>query len=342
MNLKKLQYDLKRIGIVGLFRRIFLKQDTYELAFNRYYCKLGKDQYENELAEWYHIRTGRPKESIWNPVTFNDKINYLKMHDFSDIKTICSDKYAVRKYISDTIGQEYLIPLLGCWENFADIDFSKLPDRFVLKSNTGSGRIKLVDNKKMERCYISELKKTVDFWQNVPFGYDGMEIQYLPINRKILAEQFIGSDNGKPPKDYKFHCFHGMPLLVEYMYERVIGTHTVCESWMDINFNETNIKELGDTHVRVPEMDKLKPTGYDKMVKIAKLLSSPFKYVRVDLYNIEGKIYFGELTFTPARGNDKWEDSNTDYLLGNLLEVEKDESRSFEELQTFVKEQFID
>lgn len=337
---KDKKYLRKRIGTIGIVLdkfNFFNQMSEYEYMVLKYYSRLDPGRYPEELDEWYQYKTGRPVGSIEHPVTFNDKINYLKLRDNIETRTLCADKYAVRQYIADKIGEEYLIPLLGYWEDPDKIDFDVLPEKFVLKSNTGSGRVRVVEKKKLTSESKQSLLHSLRSWQKTPIGYTGMEVQYLNIPRKIIAEQFISNDGNSLPYDYKFHCFHGVPLLLEFLTDRTTGTHDYKINCLTIDFKQTNIYETGFVSHTAVE----KPEGYEKMVEIARTLSSPFTYVRVDLYNIRGKIYFGELTFTPCNGYDQWDNPATDEQIGRLLEVEKPETRTESELRKLTEELFV-
>lgn len=335
-RLDKIFYLFHRLGLLGTVRHYIHKDDEeYEIMYNRYYKTLPEEKYLDELIEWYDYALNRKRDCILNPKSFNDKIQWLKLNDNSEIKTKCSDKYAVRNYISESIGEKFLIPLLGVWESFEEIDFSILPKKFVLKSNTGSGRIIIFD----DNVDLEQLKDTVNKWQRLPFGYNGMEIQYLPIERKIIAEEFIEEMDGNL-HDYKFHCFNGVPALVEFMGDRDLKRHTSSETWCDIDFNPLKIKEKESGNFTNYVANCIKPENYDKMVEIAKTLSAPFKYVRVDLYNVNGQIYFGELTFTPDNGLDIWEDAETDNNIGSLLSLNDNKKADADLIHNAVTELF--
>ena len=335
---QKVNYLVKRLGIKKTIMHYLGKKDNeYICMYDHYYSKLKKDQYLNELCEWYDYALGRKSDCVTNPKTFNDKIQWMKLNCVDEIRTVCSDKFAVREYIKNAIGEDYLIPLLGKWDLFSDIDFDRLPQKFVLKSNTGSGRIIIVsDNQASNPTF---LKRELDMWQRIPFGYNGMEIQYLPIVRSIIAEQYIEEMDGSL-HDYKFHCFNGAPALVEFMGERDLVNHTSTETWCDINFNPLNIVEKLDGNFANYTGECKKPKNYDKMLEIVRILCEPFMYVRVDLYNLEGKILFGELTFTPDNGLDQWETEDTDEKIGRLLILDPQAKQTEENLLKQVHEFF--
>lgn len=320
MKIFKVKYYIKRLGIVGVLRRILNKLgiiefDMYEYIYNRYYSKLKIEDYESELIQWYKFNTEDKRNPLINPRTFNEKIQWLKLNDNSSLKTKCADKYEVREYITRKIGEEILVPLYGCWTMFDNIDFDKLPEKMIFKSTTGSARYKIVQNK--EKINFLELKKTMGKWVKLPFGYAGMEIHYLDIERKIICEKLLDME-GSSVADYKIHCFNGKPLMIEYLSDR--NGDSVLDSWYDTNWNRLNISSDSSTYknhtYNVP-----KPQQLDKMLKISEILSKDFIYVRVDLYQIKGSIFFGELTFTPCNGIDRWKGKESQIHVGELIRL---------------------
>lgn len=320
MKTFRISYIFKRFGINGIIKMILnklglIKFDIYEFLYNNYYKNLKKEEFRNELIDWYKYRSGENVNPLINPKTFNEKVQWLKLNDSSQLKTICADKYAVRKIVAEKIGKKYLVPFLGNWERYEDIDFSKLPEEMIFKSTTGSGRYKIIRNK-MNINY-EDLKESMDMWQKLPYGYAGMEIHYLDIPRKIICEKLLNM-TGPSVVDYKIHCFNGNAMIVEYMSDR--KNNSYCESWFDTRWNKLNIIIDADNafnHKEIPDP----PENLEEMIKIANILSKDFIYVRVDLYEIDGDIYFGELTFTPANGYDEWEGNESQILVGDLLRL---------------------
>lgn len=332
-KIAKFNYFVKRLGIKNTIKHYLGKNNNeYVYMYDHYYSRLKKDQYQNELYEWYDYAIGKNNDCITNPKTFNDKIQWMKLNCIDEIKTVCSDKYAVREYIKDSIGEEYLIPLLGEWDSFKDIDFDKLPKKYVLKSNTGSGRNIIVsDNASLNPIYI---KKELEMWQRVPFGYNGMETQYLPIVRKIICEKLLDM-NGPSVTDYKFHCFSGNPLIIECITDRINNSHL--ETWFNIDWEKLDIirdDNISYNHTEIPTA----PGNLDKMLKISEILAKDFLYVRVDLYQINGKIYFGELTFTPANGVHQWQGTKSQDLVGELLRLPYEDKLDDHEIEKIINE----
>lgn len=335
--MNKFEYYVRRFGFIGIIKQALSKFglinfDVYNFLYERYYSKLKKEDFEDELIDWYKYRSLSDRNPLENPKTFNEKIQWLKINDATKLKTICADKYAVRGYVEEKVGKEYLIPLLGCWDKFEDIDFSKLPDKMIFKSTTGSARYKIIKNKK--NIDYADLKKSMDSWQKLPYGFAGMEIHYLDIERKIICEKLLDMA-GPSVADYKIHCFNGKPLIVEYISDR--KNHSYRESWFDTDWNNLNIVMDSDSamnHEIIPNP----PKNLEKMIEISKVLSKDFIYVRVDLYEIDGEIYFGELTFTPANGFDEWKGRKSQLLVGELLRLPYEERLDIEEINKIMSD----
>lgn len=301
-KLKRIHWHL-RFGVLeiiqsGLYSQGILKENLAYLKREKYYTNLAPEKYEAELKDW--LKSLNFNDDISNPQTFNGKIQWLKIHDILPIKTKLADKYAVREWVEKEIGAQYLIPIIAVWDKVEDIDISLLPEQFVLKSTTGSGRNYIVRDK--SKCNWDDIKKTLNLWQKYSFGWDGFELQYINIPRKIIAEQYIEQIDGNL-YDYKIHCFHGEPKLIQVIGDRNLEEHTGKANFYSIEWEKTAL------HCRTYnqyEKDIPKPNKLSEMLNLARILSKDFKYVRVDLYNINEDIKFGEMTFTPANGMDIW------------------------------------
>ncbi len=226
--------------------------------------------------------------------------------------TRLSDKYLVRDWVSEKIGEEYLIPLLGVWNSFNEIDFNILPERFVLKTNHACRtNVPVTDKSRFDKK-----RAAADFRRWMMFDYSfrfGFQMQYLGIKRRIIAEEFL-DNNGKDLYDYKFHCFDGVPVSCEYIGGRSGETY--------LAFFDMNWKLLPYRTSTYPLYEELpeKPLHYEKMAEIAAVLSKGFPYVRVDLYHLNnGQIKFGEMTFTPSGGQCTWVPEGTDEMLGKMI-----------------------
>lgn len=264
---------------------------------------------------YYRLRVGR-KLNMGNPTTLNEKLQWMKFNYRFPLQTIVSDKYLVRDYVENKIGIEYLIPLYGNWLNFDDIDFDALPDQFVLKCNHDSGGLAICKDKK---TFDQEnAKKKINKSLKDNFFYIGREYQYKNIIPRIICEKFI-SDNGNVPMDYKIYCFNGKPDVILVCKNRFRNdSHRAQYLYFDQNWNFVPLNK-GDELSENPNIEK--PKNLDKMLSIARKLSEDFIFARIDLYNIDGKIYFGEITLTPNSGFDPDITEETDLYFGNKLEI---------------------
>lgn len=264
---------------------------------------------------YYRLRVGR-KLNMNNPTTLNEKLQWLKFNYRFPLQSIVSDKLLVREYVKDKIGEKYLIPLIGSWKKYDDIDFSLLPEKFVLKCNHDSGGL-VVCNDKEKLNYI-EARRKIEKSLNSNFFYIGREYQYRNIKPMILCEKFI-SDNGNVPMDYKIYCFNGVPDVILVCKDRFSKkTHRASYYFFDQEWNFQPLNK-GDDNIR--NVDLSKPKNLDEMIEIAKKLSKDFVFARIDLYNVDGKIYFGEITLSPNSGFDPDIKYETDLMFGQKLEI---------------------
>lgn len=275
----------------------FFTYDYYlhkEIAFLR---KVGSQQVVFAEARRRYYWTTFKKLHYFHPKDINEKLMWLTRYCQDPLKSECADKYLVRDYVVKKGFGDTLIPLIGVWDKAADIDFSVLPDRFVLKCNHGSGwNIICKDKASLD---IGEATKKLDCWMNMVYGADLQEIHYAKITPKIICEEFMPALNGDII-DYKFHCSRGKVHSCLVAYNRdLLDPHKVCIDHYDIDWNRIDaIKDEFHKERRMLE----KPANYSRMLEIAAGLSEDFDYVRVDLYDCAGKVLFGELTFTPYSG----------------------------------------
>ena len=277
---------------------------------------LGLDQseYPAYLQRFYKERTGHPL-NLDNPQRYTEKIQWRKLYDRDSIYTLLSDKYTVREWVKNKIGEEYLIPLLGKWDHFDQIEFDQLPDRFVLKTNNGCHSNIIVKDKNqfLRQRWIA--KKKMEYWMTSQACYEGLELHYKDIQPLIIAEEFMEPESGEDClTDYKIHCFNGTPFVFE-----VIEGRTTRET---VDLYDTNWKHLPVTELPFPNSDqeRNKPGNLEKMLEIASELSKGFQYVRVDLYSTD-KVYFGEMTFTPTNGLDRYAPDEWDYVMSEKWDI---------------------
>lgn len=264
---------------------------------------------------YYRLRVGR-KLNMRDPETLNEKLQWLKFNYRFPLQSIVSDKLLVRDYVKEKIGENYLIPLLGSWEEYSDIDFSSLPKQFVLKCNHDSGGLVVCTDKAKLNC--EEAKKKIEKSLNSNFFYIGREYQYRNIKPMIICEEFI-SDNGKVPMDYKIYCFNGKPDVILVCRDRFSNnTHRASYLFFD---QEWNFQPLDKGDEKLQDVDVPKPENLNEMIEIARKLSENFVFARIDLYNIKGKIYFGEITLSPNSGFDPDIKYETDLMFGQKMEI---------------------
>lgn len=255
-------------------------------------------------------------ELNWDKLnTYTSKMQWSKLYDKNPMKTELSDKYLVREWIKEKIGEEYLIPFLGVWDSFDEINFDILPDSFVLKTNHGTGSVLIVKDK--NKLNKRTAKMMFDDWMKMDYGYRiGFEVHYSPIKRKIIAESYMETPQGEL-QDYKFLCFGGKPYYCWVDMGR-FTTHTRNVYNMKWELQPWNQEE----YANYPEPIEM-PMNFDKMIELATILCKEFPHVRVDFYNIEGKVYFGEMTFTNGRGLDRILPVEYDKMLGDLWVINK-------------------
>lgn len=257
----------------------------------------------------------RKRLNIKNPRTFTEKLQWLKLHDRNPLYTIMADKVLAKDYVAKKIGDECIIPTIGIWNSPEEIDFEKLPNQFVIKCNHNSGMGMLICKDKgglSEAVWRNELKDLRrGLKQN--FFYPAREWPYKNIKRRILAEEFMSTKDSPELCDYKFHCFNGVPRLIDVVFDRAHHHR----NYYDISWN---LLSYGDSmYPPVPDKVIERPINFEKMLEVAEILSKDIPYSRIDLYNIDGKIYFGEITFFHFGGYAEFTEPYADELLGSYL-----------------------
>lgn len=306
-----------RKGLKKMFPAVFEQYKHLMRIYYAYESRKKKKLSLKQQREWINTRYKKRigTDMNWeNPTTYTEKMQWSKLYDRNPLKTLCADKYKVRAWVKEKIGEEYLIPMLGVWDKFEDIDFQSLPKSFVLKTNHGSGTNIIVKNK--ETLNYKNAKCRMQDWLATDYGYKTLELHYSDISPKIIAEQYVESDYGEL-QDYKFLCFMGKAYYC----------------WVDMGrYTEhtRNVYDLGwklqpwnqEMYAHYKEPIPM-PKDYDKMVELAEILSQEFSHVRVDLYNVNGKIYFGEMTFTNGGGFDRILPFEYNQMLGDLWEIQE-------------------
>ena len=249
-----------------------------------------------------------------NPKTFNEKIQWLKLNYRKEEYTNLVDKYRVKQYITKLIGEEYVIPTLGVWKNVDDIDFKSLPEKFVLKCNNDSGGIVICKNKKdfdevKAKSFLKERLKNNGYWY-------GREWPYKNIKPCIIAEKYMEDSISKDLKDYKFFCFNGSMEFFDIDIDRFIEHRS---NYYDRN---GNFLPFGKTYCPPDYTKKIEmPKNLDKMIELAETISHNTVLSRIDFYEIDGQVYFGEITFYPGSGFSPFTDEKWDYKLGDMIDL---------------------
>ena len=261
---------------------------------------------------YYRIVLGK-QLNLKNPQTFNEKIQWMKLYYYPKSKrvVVCADKYKVRGYINKKGYKNTLVPLLGAWDSAGEIDWQKLPDKFVLKCNHGCAyNIVVSDKNKLDR---QKTEKQLNAWLKEDFGAFNMELHYSKIKpHKIICEEFLGASI----TDYKFFCFNGKP---EFIY---VSNDLIHDRQAQIGFfylDGTKMPLTRDDYTDIPKVEL--PEFFPEMLSMARELSADFPFVRVDFFLANGRYYFAELTFTPGAGMMPFNPDKYDLEWGNMLDI---------------------
>lgn len=264
----------------------------------------------------YRLYFGK-KLNLKNPKTFNEKLQWIKLHDRKEEYPLYVDKYEVKKYVADKLGDEYVIENYGVWDRVEDIDFDSLPKQFVIKCTHDSGSVIVCrdkDNFDFEGAK-AKLKKKLEtnlFWY-------GREWPYKDLKPRILAEKYLSELADEEMIDYKFFCFNGEPKFL-YVSQGLENHETGRISYASLDWEIEPFRRTDFANfTQLPP----KPAGFDKMIELSKQLSKDIPFVRVDFYDVNSKIYFGELTFFPGAGFTKFEPAEWDAKIGEWLDLPK-------------------
>lgn len=255
------------------------------------------------------------KLDLKKPQTFNEKLQWLKLYDRNPEYTKMVDKYEAKKYVANIIGEEYIIPTLGVYDKFEDINFATLPNQFVIKCTHDSGGLIICKDK--TKLNIKEARKKINKSLKRNYFYTGREWPYKNVKPRIIAEQYMVDESGTELKDYKFFCFNGEPKLLFVAKDRPYATKF---NYYDMDFKKLPFKQ----HYKNFNDYIEKPKGFEKMIELSRKLSKDIPHVRVDFYDINGKVYFGELTFYHLSGFEKFEPNEWDKKLGDMLELPRE------------------
>lgn len=295
--------------------RRFLTSANYRFI---YMANLGR--YNTMPDEEYLIRMFKAvmgtELDLEHPVTFNEKLQWLKLYDRNPLYTTMVDKYEVKKYVADIIGEEYIIPTLGVWDDPDEIDFEKLPNQFVLKCNHNSGLGMCICKDKSKLNYD---KVRADLRKGLAQDYYllNREWPYKDVPRKIIAEKYLSDNLETELANYKVHNFSGIPQMILVCRDR-FAESGLTEDFFDAEWHHLPILRITHPNASIPVK---KPITFDKMLELAKKLSKDIPFLRTDFYEVGDKLYFGELTLYPASGFSKFEPNAWDKKYGDLVEL---------------------
>ena len=261
------------------------------------------------------------KANLDSPKTYNDKLQWLKLNWYDPLASKCADKYEVRQYVKETIGEEYLNDLLGVYESIDEINLDDLPKSFVLKGTHGSGfNIIVRDKEKMD--WKREFKK-MKKWLKTNYYWQNREWVYRDLKPRIICEKFLSDDSGNLPKDYKLFCFDGEPHFMFVASDR--GGDTKFDFY-DLEWNKIPVSQhYPNSNYSIP-----KPNNLDHILDLSRKLSKGFPHVRVDFYLVEDKIIFGELTFFHFSGTKKFKPEKYDKIFGDLIDLSKIKNKEYQ------------
>jgi len=285
-----------RIILYMLKRGIFHKMSDVEIIKRMYHISL-----HNEL-------------DLDNPTTFSEKIQWLKLNDRKPIYTVMVDKYSVKKYVSSIIGKKHIIPTLGVWNNFTDIDFDSLPNQFVLKCTHDSGSYIIVKDK--TEFDKKSAKKKLEKGLKRNYYFVGREWPYKNVKPRIIAEPLL-NDGSEQLNDYKIYCFNGIPK-----YCQVIGNRSkdITIDFFDLDWRHQPFIGLNPLS-RNSIVEIQRPRYLELMIKFSGMLSKDTYFCRIDFYEVNNKLYFGEITFYPLSGFGFFRPSEWNTIIGNLIEL---------------------
>ena len=278
-----------------------------------FFKKMNDEKY---LCIVYKIRTGKTL-NLENPKTFNEKLQWLKLYDRKIEYTTMVDKYAVKQYVADKIGENHIIPTLGVWDKFEDIDFDKLPNNFVLKCTHDSGGLVICRDK--SKLDMNAAKKKLNKSLKRNYFYAGREWPYKDVKPRIIAEKYLEEKGKTVPEDYKVYCINGKPIYIVVFHNRFNHGEELSETVYNTAWEPQYISL--DEHFKVSNIVESDPECLDKMLKYSEILSENICQSRIDFYIVNNHLYFGEITLYTASGFQKMIPEEMDYKLGQMIKL---------------------
>ena len=299
------------VKFANIFR--YITNPNYRFMIKAMHGKYKSLPDEEYLKRMYLARIGKDLD-LSAPKTFNEKLQWLKLYNRCPDYTLMVDKYAVKKYIADKIGKQYIIPTLGVWSRFDDIDFDKLPNQFVLKCTHDSGGLVICRDKSKFDKNAAKKKITKCLKRNYYSIF--REWPYKNVTPQIIAEKYMEDTSTTSLNDYKLMCFNGKVKCSFVCSERT--------DHLKVTFFDLDWKRLPfERHYPASKKIIPRPESYNKMIELAEILSKDIPFVRIDFYEINGKLYFGEFTFFPGSGFEEFRPEKWDLILGEWINLPK-------------------
>ena len=300
-----------RIKKIKIFIKLF-KEIKNEDDVNLYLKNKTEFYYK------YRIKKLKKHHIIYNEshlITFQDKLNYLLIHENPELKTDIVDKIKIHQYSKRILGKDICVPILKVYKNEDEINLDELPEKFVLKLNHGSG-MNLICKDKLNFNFIIA-KQKLKKWKKINYGLLTTEFQYFAVDRKIFAAPYLGDKI----IDYEIYCFNSQPKFIRVRKVLFESNHTILHNYYNLDWKLTDIETK--KFYRIPEFKIKKPKFLNLMLDYSKKLSAKFVFVRIDFYEISNKLYLSEMTFTPSNSLMKFKNENQSRYLGSLMDITK-------------------
>ena len=302
--------------IKSFFRKgvlCYITDKDYRIYYNSEHYNMNHEMPDDKyLSHVFRYKMGY-ELNLKQPRSFNEKLQWLKLHDRRPEYTVMADKYEAKNYIANRIGKQYIIPSLGVWNHFDEIDLDSLPEQFILKCTHDSQSYSICRNKATWNKRKARKKLEQHLEQNLYYIY--REWAYKDIKPRILAEKYM-NNHGEDLIDYKIHNFNGVPKLI-LVCEGRFSSGNFTEAFLDLDWNILNVKRPGTSNAIITK----KPDCLPEMLELSRILSKDIPFLRTDFYIIDGRPFIGELTFYPAAGLAPFEPESFDYELGSWLQL---------------------